>query len=103
MQRQPVYAGKWVLAKGIELVVYPMVCEDLGWPMRSWMGKKEVAAYLAKLCPRRRNTFASRSAGRPAACSTTSSRIRRRLRSFRCRADPRKPTGTKPMRNNAYA
>jgi hypothetical protein len=51
MQKHPTCAGRWVLAKSIELVVYPMVCEDLGWPMRPWMGKKGVAAYLAKLCP----------------------------------------------------
>jgi hypothetical protein len=50
-QRQPACDGKWVMAKCIELVVYPQVCEDLGWPMRPWMGKKGVAAYLAKLCP----------------------------------------------------
>jgi hypothetical protein len=51
MQRQHTCAGKWVLAKSIELVVYPRVCEDLGWPPRPWMGKKGVAAYLRKLCP----------------------------------------------------
>jgi hypothetical protein len=51
MQKQPTCAGKWVLAKSIELVVYPMVCKDLGWPPRPWMGKSGVAAQLRKLCP----------------------------------------------------
>jgi hypothetical protein len=51
MQRQPACAGKWVLAKCIELVVYPQVCENLGWPTRPWLGKKGVAAHLAKLSP----------------------------------------------------
>ena len=51
VQRQSACAGKWVMAKCIELVVYPRVYEDLGWPPRPWRGKKGVAAYLAKLCP----------------------------------------------------
>jgi hypothetical protein len=51
MQKQPTCAGKWVLAMCIEGVIYPMVCEDLGWPQRPWMGKNGVAAHFAKLSP----------------------------------------------------
>jgi hypothetical protein len=51
MQRQPLFAGKWVLAKSIELVIYPTVCEELGWPLRPWKGKKGVATFLARLLP----------------------------------------------------
>jgi hypothetical protein len=51
LQSQPVCAGRWVLAQCIELVIYPTVCEQLGWPMRPWLGKAGVAAHLAKLSP----------------------------------------------------
>jgi hypothetical protein len=49
MQRQPVCAGQWVLAYSIERVIYPAVCEQLGWPPRPWKGKKGVARHLAAL------------------------------------------------------
>ena len=49
MQRQPACAGRFVLAQCIEHVIYPRVCKELGWPPRPWMGRKEVAAYLAEL------------------------------------------------------
>jgi hypothetical protein len=35
----------------IERVIYPSLCQQLGWPPRPWMGKKGVAAYLADLSP----------------------------------------------------
>jgi hypothetical protein len=50
MQAQPLCAGKWVLARCIEGLVYPAVCEELQWPMRPWLGKYGVAA--AKLSPK---------------------------------------------------
>jgi hypothetical protein len=52
MQRQPLCVGKWVLAMSIERVIYPRLCEDLGWPPRSWMGRTGVAAEFAKLVPK---------------------------------------------------
>jgi hypothetical protein len=45
------------MAMSIELVVYPMVCKDLGWPPRPWKGKNGVAAYLRKLCPEEPKDF----------------------------------------------
>jgi hypothetical protein len=51
MQKQPLCAGKWVLAVSIEKVIYPRLLDDLGWPPRPWMGKKGVAACFAKLVP----------------------------------------------------
>ena len=49
MQQQPACAGKWVLALCIERVIYPSVCQQLGWPPRPWKGKKGVASFLADL------------------------------------------------------
>jgi hypothetical protein len=43
--------GKWIPAVCIQNVIYPKVCEQLGWPPRPWMGKNGVAAYLAKQSP----------------------------------------------------
>jgi hypothetical protein len=51
MQKQPLCADKWVLAMSIEMVIYPRLCEDLGWPPCPWLGKAGVAAHLAKLLP----------------------------------------------------
>jgi hypothetical protein len=48
---QPMCAERWVLAQCIELVIYPAVCEQLGWPMRPWLGRVGVATHLAKLSP----------------------------------------------------
>jgi hypothetical protein len=53
MQKQPLCADKWIPAVCIENVIYPRVCEQLGWPPRPWMGKNGVAAYLAKQSPQR--------------------------------------------------
>ena len=43
MQRQAFCAGKCVLAKRIELAIYPSVCSELEWPLSPWFGKKGVA------------------------------------------------------------
>ena len=51
MQQQPACAGQWVLALCVERVIYPVVCEQLGWPPRPWMGRKGVATFLADLSP----------------------------------------------------
>src|SRR5262245_2448613 len=51
MQRNPLCAGKWVLAMCIETVIYPKVCDELRWPPRPWKGKDGVAVYFAKLSP----------------------------------------------------
>lgn len=47
--KQIACAGKWVLALCIERVIYPSVCQQLGWPPRPWKGKKGVASFLADL------------------------------------------------------
>jgi hypothetical protein len=52
MPGQPLCAGKWVLAQCIERLIYPAVCAELEWPMRPWLGKDGVAAYLATLSPK---------------------------------------------------
>jgi hypothetical protein len=44
-------AGQWLLAQCIEGVIFPAVCRELSWPMRSWKGKDGVAAHLARLLP----------------------------------------------------
>jgi hypothetical protein len=49
--RVPFAPGKWIPAVCIQNVIYPKVCEQLGWPPRPWMGKNGVAVYLAKQSP----------------------------------------------------
>jgi len=49
--------GQWLLAQSIEFVIYPAVCDQLGWPMRPWMGKEGVPTHLARLSPQRPKYF----------------------------------------------
>jgi hypothetical protein len=52
LQRQPICAGRWVLTMSVELVIYPTVCHQLGWPPRPWLGRGGVATHLIALLPR---------------------------------------------------
>jgi hypothetical protein len=51
MVQQPICAGRWILAQCIEDVIYPVVCQQLSWPPRPWLGRQGVAHHLAKLSP----------------------------------------------------
>jgi len=51
MQKQAACVGKWIPAMCIEGVICPFVCEQLGWPMRPWLGRDGVASHLAKMWP----------------------------------------------------